>query len=109
MGNCIVGRGTQALQGQAQDTAANREAFMQFVRANRFTISNTRFNKPNHKLITYKEKETQSWSQPWDAYRFATLDYILTPSNYKNTIKDAESNPGWGFNSDHCILEAQIK
>ena len=74
---------------------------------------NTQFRKPPEKLLKYKEKCAQQEDildigPPYDAHKFAQLDYWLAGDAWRTTIKDAQSRKGIFFDSDHFVLECRI-
>ncbi len=52
---------------------------------------NTRFEKPNKNLCTYTDMDNTTGGAPWNADRYAQIDYILINSKWRNVIKNVES------------------
>jgi hypothetical protein len=68
------------------------------------------FSKPAEKLLTYKEKFNSSdFGPPFDAERYAQIDYWLTNSAWKNSCTDAQSRRDIPFDSDHVVVEARFE
>ena len=87
----------------------NRQNLVDFCLANDYFIANTRFNKSPDRTCTNKETRTEGFQAPWTTDRFAQLDFILAPFEYKNAVVDVESGPSIAFNSDHAIVTATIR
>ena len=46
--------------------------------------------------------------EPFNRTNYETLDYVLTPTKWKNAIKNVESDIRSGISSDHCPIWARI-
>ena len=69
---------------------------------------NTHFQQDNKHLVTHKEMATLK-GEPWDATRYATLDYILIPGRWNNCITKAWPSREIQTDSDHFILRATLR
>ena len=78
---------------------------------------NTIFQKPEHKLITYRHPGTNI-SPPYVRSdtttipirpRFETLDYWLTCNRWKNSVKNVETDITANITTDHFPMIATIK
>ena len=65
--------------------------------------------KTDEKLITYQAPSDTPREPPFCRPRYETLDYILTPQRWKNTVLDCESDIKANINSDHFPLVAKIQ
>ena len=68
--------------------------------------SNTFFQKPNQKLITYRAPTNEPLGPPWTRGKYETLDYTLTPERWKNATIDAESDVKAHISTDRCPIIA---
>ena len=68
------------------------------------------FEKPDEKLYTFKNT-INTVGEPYTRDRYETLDYILVPERWKNSIKNVEADKDTPIYSDHIALIAttQIK
>ena len=108
IGPFILGRGEEFALQTADNTQDNREFLSAAVREHDLFPMNTHFQQDNKHLVTYKEMATLK-GEPWNATRYATLDYILTPGRWKNCITKAWSSPEIQTDSDHFILRATLR
>ena len=72
-------------------------------------ITNTSFDKPARNKCTYCIEKPQKFEAPWNADRFAEIDMIITPDEWKNTVKDVSAHTEEAINSDHVIVTADIR
>ena len=109
----ILGRGMAYLDGMSETTKESRALFLGFCKIHALKIMNTQFRKPPEKLLTYKEKCAQQEDNldigpPYDAHKYAQLDYWLAGDAWRSTIKDAQSRKDIFYDSDHFVLECRI-
>ena len=78
----FIGRGEEFAVNTAEGTRQNRELFAQAIKEHNLYPMNTHFQLPNNRLITYKEISTTDGGPPWDATRYATVDYIITTGRW---------------------------
>lgn len=79
MGKHIYGKGLHYLEHHnAASSEENRSMFIEFCASENLVIKNTMFQKPKHKLITYKEIGTEIFEAPWgpEHNKYAQLDYF---------------------------------
>ena len=62
---------------------------------------NTKFQKEDEKLATWKAMGTQT-GDPMDRQHYDQLDYILVPKRWSNGMLNAESDLGANINTDHA-------
>ena len=71
-------------------------------------IANTFFEKPDEKLFTFKNN-INAVGGPYTRENYETLDYILVPERWKNSIKNVEADKDTPIYSDHITLLAIIQ
>ena len=108
IGSHILGRGLQFLNQATDDTILNRELFLEFIKSNNFFAMNTHFLKAPEALCTYSEVSNTTGGPPWNALRYAQLDYVLVSARWKNIIHNVESMPSIQIDSDHFVLKSEI-
>lgn len=70
---------------------------------------NTFFDKPQHKLITYKmDKSIEGGPPPYNRQRYETLDYVATADKLKNCMKNVDSDVNCNINTDHYPLKVRF-
>ena len=109
----ILGRGMACLDGMSESTKESEALFLGFFKIHALKTMNTQLWKPPKKLLTYKEKCAQQEDNldigpPYDAHKYAQLDYWLAGDAWRSTIKDAQSRKDIFFDSDHFVLECRI-
>lgn len=67
------------------------------------------FRKNKFKKMYFKETTTEGSIAPWTPDRFAQLDFILSPEEYKNAVLNVEARTDIAFNSDHAVVVATIR
>ena len=72
------------------------------------TLTNTLCYKRPQYQITYKRDKASGSEPPFDKNKFDTIDYIIVPRRWKNSVKDTHSNLYAGVDSDHYPLVAKI-
>jgi len=81
------------LDVQDDGVRENRMMFINHCLGTNSIASKTFFEKPNHKLPTYRAPSTMLGS-PWTRPRYETIDYILVHGRWNNSsITDIESDP----------------
>ena len=109
-GPFILGRGMEYLNTMNEQTKESRALFLGWCKMHHLSILNSQFSKPAEKLLTYKEKFNSSdFGPPFDAERYAQIDYWLTNSAWKNSCTDAQSRRDIPFDSDHVVVEARFE
>jgi len=76
------------------------EMLIDFFERNGLIFANTWFKKPKRRLYT--------WRAPgnWSRHQ---LDYILVKHRFRNRVKDVQTLPGAGIDSDHNLLVAKFR
>ena len=72
---------------------------MEYCDANDLKVMNTRFEKPRHKQVTYKETETECFKGPWTPDKHQVIDFVMVKHRWKNSVIDVESRPEIVFNT----------
>ena len=91
-------------------TKESRALFLGWCKMHHLKILNSQFSKPLDRLITHKEKKNVSdFGPPFDAERYAQIDYWLTNSTWKTACTDAQSRRDVPFDSGHLVVEAQFE
>jgi exonuclease III len=109
-GPYILGRGLEYLNTMNERTKESRALFLGFCQMQSLRIMNSQFSKPPIKLITYIEKHTGvEFGPPYDAVRFAQIDYWLVADAYKHACTDVQSRQDIVFESDHLVLECKAE
>ena len=103
-GTHILGRGMAYLDGMSESTKENGALFLGFCKIHAL---NVQFPKPPHKLITYKEKcsaseESQDIGPPYDAQRFAQIDFWLAKFQKQNIQRGFTNLHGKGGRITTC-------
>jgi exonuclease III len=75
------------------------QMLIDFLERTGLVISNTWFNNPKRRLYTWKARG--------DQHRYK-LDYILVKQQYRNSVKDVQTQPGADIDSDHNLLVTKI-
>ena len=109
----ILGRGMEYLNGMNEKKPRKVEHFSSgFCKMHKLRILNSQFSKPE-KFITYKlykeKANTSDFGPPFDAHRYAQLDYWLTGAAWKRSCADVQSRRDIVFDSDHLLLEARLE
>ena len=81
----------------------NRDLLLQVAPANGLGISNTRFQKPDNKLICHRNIGVNH-GPPWTPVRYGTADHFLINRRWKNMAKDVETRTDIALPTDHYIL-----
>ena len=105
-------------EGYVRDSLApqsleNRQLFMETLKTHSLVAANTWFNKPNHELVTYKEKIHLDKNEadngpPYDCTKFAQCDFLLTRKEDLKDITDLHSDVSCPL-SDHLPSSAVSK
>ena len=69
---------------------------------------NTHFQKHPKSLCTYSEVSNTTGGPPWDATRYAQIDYSLAPSRWKNSVQNVEAFPDAQTDSDHFLVVTSL-
>ena len=106
-------------KGIGDQTRENRDLFVDFLKTQEMVAANTMFQKPTHKLVTYKEKvpahnkESDQYdgenTGPYDHTKYAQCDYILVKKTFQKTIANCESRVDLNRDSDYIPLVAEVK
>ena len=115
-GPYILGRGMEYLNTMNDKTKESRALFLGFAKLHSLKILNTTVSKTPDRLITYKCKiqntacdTTVEAGPPFDAVIFAQIDFWLAGCEWKSCVLNTQSRKDIYFDSDHFVLEAQIK
>ena len=87
----------------------NRRRLLAFTTSNQLMVANTWFQKPEHKLATYRDIATP-WGDPeykWPKYE--QLDYIILPQRWRNSILDIESDVNSNISTDHFPVWSTVR
>jgi hypothetical protein len=82
MGPHISGLGHHHVPSLPDEHAENRQCLVDFCIANKYFISNTRFEKTSSKRCIFKETTTEGSIAPWTPDRFAQNGNHLKLENY---------------------------
>ena len=88
----------------SEGTLESRDKIMEFCESKKVRVMNTAFLKPPELLLTYKEMSTEGFKAPWTPSRYAQIDHVLVPNQWKNVITDVQSNHTNGIDSDHSLI-----
>merc|ERR1712194_247150 len=97
----FVGKGRDYVQQLDPDTQDNRDRFLTLLHSHDLIVQNTRFQKQPKQLHTFRPNI--------DTHDYETIDYILTPKRWQNTVMDAEVKRHHAPDSDHYPLQAKIR
>ena len=89
-------------------TRENREIFINFCNEIDAVIINTCFQKPDDKLMTYKQNSTNI-GPPYNRDRYEQIDYVVVPDRWKNSITNCETDKNNPIRSDHFPIITNIK
>ena len=84
------------------------EIFVDFCAANAFRILNTDFQKPAAKQATFRENTTNIGAG-FAPDTHAQLDFWLTRQKQKNSCTDVQSRTDLYLNTDHYLVEMNIR
>jgi len=103
----------QYLYNMNEATRENRALFLGFCKSHNLLICNSQFSKPPDKLVTYKEKvptdnDSRFNGPPYDAVKYAQIDYWLCGVMEKRTVLDTQGRLDIHFDSDHFPLECYV-
>ena len=70
---------------------------------------NTHFQKHPKSLCTFSKVSNTEGGPPWDATRYAQIDYSLAPSRWKNIVQTVEALPDVQIDSDHFLVVSSIE
>jgi len=99
MGEHILGD-AELLWAQSDITRDNRTRFTSYCEYNELYIQNTKFQKQDANKCTYREPTTNR-GPPWDAHRYAEIDFIVNRQRWKNNVLNVQSDPMANVDSDH--------
>ena len=85
---------------QSEEVEEHRRTANTTLQGQRLTAINTRFQKNDTKLVTWKAIGTRT-GDPLCRAHYDQLDYILIPNRWKNGITNAESDMEANIDSDH--------
>jgi hypothetical protein len=108
IGPHIFRKGDRDSMAEMRGVIENRELFREAIEKDNLIVMNTHFTKQEHKLITYKEDKSHPGGPPYDRSKYDTLDFILVPQRWRNSIRDVENDIDSGINSDHYPLIAKV-
>ena len=64
----------------------NRSRMVEGCEENKLIISNTRFDKPQHELLTFKAATTPACEIPYHTSRFSQIDHIIVMKHWKSYV-----------------------
>ena len=101
------------LRNKEHDTPANkttkREYFINHLRATDMKVANTFYQKSNKFKGTYQKKDNTEGGPPWNTDRYCELDHCLVKKQWMNTIINVQADPYTNINTDHKVLEVEIR
>ena len=97
------------IEQQHHSVIDNQENLLAYAANTEQRLMNTFFYKQEEKLITYKEDKAHLGGPPYNRSKYETLDYVLVPNRWKNTIKDVESDVHAEINSDHYPMKIRVQ
>ena len=109
VGSHILGKGFGFLNNVSPNTLENRELFVDFLKSEDFWAMNTQFQKYSKSFGAFSEVSNTENGPPWDATRYAQIDYSLAPSRWKNISQNVEALPDVQIDSDHFLVVLSIK
>ena len=104
----IFGKGVHFVGGDTD----NRAFLTHFCQLHHLRMSNTFFEHPPSRQVTYKEVGTTTLPPSnacWSPHKFAQLDLCLTPGRWKNIVQDVVSDPWANVDSDHFPVLTKVK
>ena len=101
--NQIMGEFVFAQPGQPYNSKSNRALLTSFCHANDLFIANTGHSHADDELVTYYELAAQPM-QPIAPNKFAQIDFIMCPLEWRNKIADVRSLREIPIGSHHFML-----
>ena len=83
------------------DQQRNRTEFIMFCQNHDYVVTNTWFEKPVSKLITYRNPTSHTFEPPYNTNKFGQLDFILVNQRWRNSFHNVESSLPQAITSDH--------
>jgi len=77
---------------------------LDYLRTTGSIHTNTYFEKPWDKQLTWKPPATQGFAPPWNPERFAELDICIVRDRWTNTVTNVQSDIRTNIDSDHIAL-----
>ena len=77
------------------DKNSNGEKLLQLCAINQFSIMNTLYQQPRHRLVTWTSPDRRTQSQ---------LDFIIVPSDSRNQVKKCRVYNSFDVDSDHSLV-----
>ena len=109
IGPYVYGRGEHYASSTCIKTQENKDLFLAWIKSNSLHVTNTWFQKPHKKLITYRELGTPPGNDVEDATKFAQLDFLICRPRFKNAVLNIESDMRFWQHSNHYLLMAHIR
>ena len=91
------------------DQRRNRIEFIMFCQNHGYVVTNTWFEKPISKLVTYRNPTSLTFEPPYNTNKFGQLDFILVNQRWRNSFHNVETSLPQAITSDHKVLMAHIK
>ncbi len=86
------------------ERCANRDRLVNFAAANRLVVTNTRFEHPTRRLVTWYSNDQRTRNQ---------IDYVLVRARWASSFMDCRAYKGAVTsslnNSDHALLRAAFR
>ena len=106
--NFVFGRGEKCFEEKTNGIAIpNRDLLITMAWENKLVVHNTRFEKSDDKLISYKVTGT-THLEDIDPRHFATTDHILGLRWQKHLFENVETDTKRVFPSDHFPMIAEV-
>ena len=91
------------------DQRRNRIEFIMFCQNHGYVVTNTWFEKPISKLVTYRNPTSLTFEPPYNTNKFGQLDFILVNQRWRNSFHNVETSLPQAITSDHKVLMAHMK
>ena len=109
IGDHTFNRARDTVSQQSCGVAENRQLFLTYADTTNQVLRNTHFPKQDKYLLTYKENKQHAGGEPYSRPTYETLDYITTPTRWKNAIQDITNDLECTIPSDHYPLICNVK
>ena len=106
IGPHIFGKDQKLQEGEGVED--NRNRLTELLTTTKTMLTNTYYYKQPQYQITYNIDKAAATEPPFNKNRFDTIDYIIVPRRWKNSVKDTATNLYTGVDSDHYPLTAKI-
>ena len=94
--------------GRSEEVICSRQLFIDFCTENQLKAMNTYFQKQDNQLATYREIGVTR-EAPIQRGTHEQIDYVVTHSRWKNSVRDIFSDAAANIDSDHYPICAKTK